>query len=198
MQEILPGLFHWKTFHEPIGQPVSSYYLEPAGVVIDPKEPADGLDALPSAPAQVLLTSGHHHRDAARFVEAFGVPVRVSREGAEHMGGRMTVEIFEDGEEVAAGVTAIHIGELSDDEGAFHLGHREGVIAFADGVTRPAEGLSFMPDELIGDDPETVKQGLRRKFAELLGLDFDHLLFAHGEPLVGGGKPALREFASAD
>ncbi len=28
----------------------------------------------------------------------------------------------------------------------------------------------------------------------LLTRDFDHLLFAHGEPLIGGGKAALRDF----
>ena len=30
----------------------------------------------------------------------------------------------------------------------------------------------------------------------LLERDFEHLLFAHGEPLVGGGKSALRDFVA--
>jgi hypothetical protein len=37
---------------------------------------------------------------------------------------------------------------------------------------------------------------LRDSLRRLLELDFDHLLFAHGEPLVGEGKAALREFVS--
>jgi hypothetical protein len=31
----------------------------------------------------------------------------------------------------------------------------------------------------------------------LLELEFDCLLLAHGEPLVGGGKRALREFVAS-
>ena len=39
-----------------------------------------------------------------------------------------------------------------------------------------------------------VKAALKDAFRGLLELDFDHLLFAHGEPLVGGGKAALQDF----
>ena len=35
---------------------------------------------------------------------------------------------------------------------------------------------------------------LRSELRRLLDLDFDSLLFAHGEPLVGGAEAALREF----
>ncbi len=197
MQEILPGLFHWTVFHEPIGARVSSLYFAPAGVVIDPKEPEEGLDSLPGRPQQVLLTSGHHDRDAARPAEAFGIPIRVSRPAAERLGDRLPVEVFEDGDEVAPGVRAIHIGKISEDEGAFHLDLAEGVIAFADGLIRYGETLSFVPDELIGEHPERVKEGLRDAFRGLLTRDFDHLAFAHGDPLIGGGKEALRKFAAA-
>jgi hypothetical protein len=33
-------------------------------------------------------------------------------------------------------------------------------------------------------------------FRGLLERDFDSLLFAHGEPLVGGGRAALKDFVS--
>ena len=36
---------------------------------------------------------------------------------------------------------------------------------------------------------------LRDALRALLELPFDHLLFAHGDPVVGGGKAALRAFA---
>src|SRR5919109_1619763 len=45
MQEILPGIFHWITFHEGIEQDVHSYYIaatDPA-VLIDPRIPAEGI-----------------------------------------------------------------------------------------------------------------------------------------------------------
>jgi len=38
--------------------------------------------------------------------------------------------------------------------------------------------------------------GFRAALRRLLDLDFDSLLFAHGEPLIGGGRAALREFVA--
>lgn len=46
----------------------------------------------------------------------------------------------------------------------------------------------------MGDDPELVKAGLRSAIVNLLKHPFKHLLLAHGSPLVGGGKEALRRF----
>jgi hypothetical protein len=42
--------------------------------------------------------------------------------------------------------------------------------------------------------PERCGLDSARRFAALLDLDFDNLLFAHGEPLIGGGRIALRQF----
>jgi hypothetical protein len=196
MREILPGLFHWSTLHEPIDTQVSSYFVEPAGMVIDPKVPDGGFDALPARPRQVLLTSGHHDRDAERFAEAFTIPIRVSPQAAQRLDGRFPVDVYDDGEELAPGITAVHVGVLSEDEGALHLSIGDGAMAFADGVHHYGDKLGFFPDHLLGDDPEAVKRGLREAFATLLrSYDFDTLLFAHGEPIVGGGRRALQAFA---
>ena len=46
------------------------------------------------------------------------------------------------------------------------------------------------------DDPEETKAGLRKAYRRLLDLDFDHLLLAHGDPVVTSGKEALRAFAA--
>ena len=51
-----------------------------------------------------------------------------------------------------------------------------------------------MPDHLIGDDPERTKELLRHGYGRLLELEFDTILLAHGEPVVGGGKEALKKF----
>jgi hypothetical protein len=194
MREIAPGLFHWTTFHDPIGAAVSSHLVTPAGVVVDPKVPEEGFAALPFAPQQVVLTSGLHHRDAQRFADEYGIPIRASRAAADRLGDRLDVEVFGDGDEVAPGVTAIELGVLAPDEGALHIAAGGGAIAFADGLTRYGDALGFFSDELLGDDPQAVKDGLKNAFRELLSRDFEHLLFAHGDPIVGGGKAALRAF----
>jgi hypothetical protein len=104
------------------------------------------------------------------------------------------VKTFGDDDEVAPGVTAIHIGVLCDDEGALYIEPGGGAIAIADGINGYGETLGFFRDELLGDDPDRVKAGLKQAYAGLLERDFAHLLFAHGEPVIGNGKAALEEF----
>jgi hypothetical protein len=197
MREVIPGIFHWTTRHEPMGARVSSYYVEPAGIVIDPKVPDKGLEALPGSPQQVVLTTGLHDRDAQRFADAFDIPIRASFEAAERLGDALAIEPFNDGDEVAPGVTAIVIDVLCPDECALHIAVDKGAIAFADGLIRYGDALAFVPDDLLGAHPDRVKDGLKQAFLGLLTRDFDHLLFAHGEPLIGGGKAALRDFATS-
>ena len=196
MQEILPGLWHWTTFHEEIAARVSSYYVEPAGALLDPRVPDEGLDAFAGRPRpqQVVLTSGLHARHASTFADAFGCLIRASPEALERLHGSLDAEPYSAHDEVAPGLTAIRIGKLCPDEYALHVAIAEGAIAFADGLIRYGGALGFVPDTLLGDDPATVKAGLKDAFRGLLTREFDHLLFAHGEPLIGGGKTALRDF----
>ncbi len=44
------------------------------------------------------------------------------------------------------------------------------------------------------DDPSRPRRGLQQAYARLLDLDFELLLLAHGEPVVGGANDALRAF----
>ena len=198
MREVAPGIFHWTTFHEGIQTQVSSYAVPSAGIVIDPKVPEDGFGALPEPPERVVLTSGHHGRDAEQFADAFDIPILGSLEARDHLGDALDVEEINDGDEVAPGVTYLHIGTLADDEGALHIAVGRGAIAFADALNTYSGALGFFPDELLGDHPDRVKAGLKDAFRGLLTRDFEYLLFAHGEPIVGGGKDELREFAAQD
>jgi hypothetical protein len=91
-------------------------------------------------------------------------------------------------------VTALEIGVLCPDEGALQLAVGGGAIALADALVHHGGTLAFVPDWLLGDDPEAVKTGLRQRLEGLLSRDFEHLLLAHGSPIVGAGKSALRDF----
>jgi len=197
MRELRPGLFHWTTFHEGIRAAVSSYYVEPAGAVIDARVPEEGIEAAfggRAPPQQAIVTSGLHMRHADRFVEAFGCGVRAPAEARDRLGEDASFEPYDDRDEIAPGVTAIQIGSLCPDEYALHIAHGAGAISFADGLIRYGDTLGFVPDFLLGDDPEAIKAGLTDAFRRLLERDFDDLLFAHGDPLIGGGRAALREF----
>ena len=197
MREILPGVHHWTGIHPKIRQPVSSYYVEPVGLLIDPLVPREGIEWFESRPPrQVVLSNRHHYRQSDRFVEAFGCTVRCSEPGLHEFDDGRNVQGFAFGEEIAPGVTAIEVGAICPDDTALQIAIGDGAILFADALTRPGGGeLAFVPDFLMGDDPGAVKAGLLDSFHELLELSFDSLLFAHGDPLIGGGKRALSEFA---
>ncbi len=199
MREIADRLWHWTAPHGQIGMDVSSYLLAAERVIIDPMIPPEGLGALEAlgAPEHVLLTNRHHDRDAWRLREAFGCVVHCVRSGLHELEGRGPVEAFDIGDELPGGAIALKVDAICPDETALHIpGHR--ALACADGVVRwpGQDGLAFVPDAFM-DDPERTKAGLRDAYGRLLALDFDLLLLAHGEPVVGGGKAALRAFVAA-
>ena len=202
IRELLPGVHHWTRLHPRIKLPVDSYYIEFAGAVLDPLTPREGLEWFEGRgrPTQILLTNRHHLRHSARYAEAFGCPIRCSEPGLHEFEGGPAVEGFAFGEELAPGVTAHELGAICPDDTALHIRtDGGGALAFADGLTRPrGGGLRFVPAFLMGDDAPAVRAGLRESLRRLLDLDFDHLLFAHGNPLIGGGKAALREFVGGE
>ena len=200
VQEVLPGVHHWTRVHPRIRMVVSCYYVEPAGVLIDPLVPQEGLAWFEGRrrPEQVVMTIRHHLRDGERFAEAFGCELRCHEDGLHLFADGPDVRGFRFGDELAPGVTALEVDAIAPDETALHLEHGGGAISFADGLIRRGRGpLGFVADFLIGDEPARVKRELTAAFARLLELDFDTLLFAHGDPLVGGGKQALRDFVTA-
>jgi hypothetical protein len=200
MNELLPGVFHWTTWHEGIEARVSSYYVEPAGALIDPRVPEEGIDVFADrdpGPQQVILSSAHHARHAQRFAERYGTTIRASREAQDRLDDIET-EMYTDHDEIAPGIAAIHVDILSPDEYELYITAVEGgAIHFADGLHHYGGALGFFPDELLGDDPKTVKEGLKNAFRALLIRDFEHLFFAHGDPIVGHGKTALRKFVES-
>jgi hypothetical protein len=203
MDEIAPGIFHWTAFRETIGMNVHSYWIEPAGIVLDPMVPEDvGLDWWDDRdvkPQQVVLTTGLHWRETPAYVERFDCEVRAAAPALERWKGdedRSAVP-FDDGDEIAPGVTGLIIDALAPDESALHIAHGDGAIALADALLRADGGgapLTFVPDYLMGDDPEAVKDGLINALRGLLERDFDTLLMAHGAPIAHGAKAAVADF----
>ena len=200
IREVLPGVYHWTAIHPRIRLPVDSYYIESARVLLDPMLAREGLGWFErrEAPKQIVLTNRHHLRDSERYVDAFGCPIRCSDAGLHEFEHGPKVEGFAYGQELAPGITAHQVGAICPDDTALHIQAGSHAIAFADGLTRPRGGrLTFMPGFLMGDDPSSVRAGLRESLRQLLDLDFDNLLFAHGEPRIGGGRAELREFVAS-
>jgi hypothetical protein len=209
MKEILPGIWHWTRVHEKIRIPVHSCYLEEKRVLIDPMAPKADLDWFRKhgPPEHVLLTNRHHYRHSGRFQKAFGVTVHCHREGLHEFTHGERVEPFEFGDELPGGILALEVGVLCPEETALYVtrgtprkkagGAASGgdVLAFGDALIRDEDGkLGFVPDQYMGEDPKAVKRGLKTAFRRLAKRPFEHLLMAHGEPIVGKGKKALERF----
>jgi hypothetical protein len=195
MEEILPGVWHWTATHPSTGSEVSSYWVRPAKAVIDALLPEDGIDAFGEEPPErVLLSNRHHLRHAELFAQELGCSSHCSKPGLHEFSDGPAVEGFDFGDEIAPGIEAIEIGAICPDESALLIGEAR-ALSIADGIRHYDGEMGFFADWLLGDDPDGVKAGLREAYSGIVDRDFDSLLFAHGDPIVGGGNQALRDFA---
>jgi hypothetical protein len=201
VNEILAGVFHWTAPHPKIRVEVSSYWLEDSGVLLDPLvPPSEGLEWFAGrsvSPTAVLLSNRHHYRESARFVERFGCSVHCNRAGMHEFAHGEAVEAFDIGDVLPGGVVACELGAICPDDTALFLPEQR-ALAIADGVVKGGphgqDGpLGFVPDSLM-DDPPATKRGLLAACERLIEeLDFEHLLLAHGGPVIGNGRELLQE-----
>jgi hypothetical protein len=198
MREIAPGLWHWTARHPHIHVDVSSYYLSAERVLLDPLLPPDGLEHFRAEPPEhVVLSNRHHDRDAWKLHAAFGCEVHCISNGVYEIEDRGPVTPFEFGDELPGGIRVHEVDAICPDETALHIPtHR--ALACADGIVRwrGADELGFVPDSLM-DDPERTRAGLISAYRQLVELDFDLLLLAHGAPVTEHGRDKLQEFLLA-
>jgi len=195
IHEVMPGVLHWTARHPSARIESGSHYLVEEGILLDPIAPPEGLEWFDGRRIrEILLTNRHHTRSAFELQDRLGVTVRAPQTGMHELPADR-VQPYEFGEELRAGIRPHAISETWPDETALEIpGHR--AVAIADGVNN-YDGLGFFADFLLGDDPEAEKQRLRDGFAKLVTeVEFDHLLFAHGHPIIGDGRERLRRFAA--
>jgi len=194
MDEVIPGILHWRARHPRIGVDVSSYLLLDSGTLLDPMLPeGEGPDWVGHPVSQVLLTVRHHLRSAERF----GVPILAHRAGLhEFEGSGLEVRGYEAGDELAPGVRVLPFGRICPDDAVLKIDAGPGALAFGDGLVH-YDGLGHPPDQYLGEDPEAVKADIIEGVVPLLEEEFDALLFAHGLPVAAGGRRMLRELVAA-
>jgi hypothetical protein len=191
MDEIAPGIRHWKAEHPNLGADVSSYWLPDLRLLLDPIAVPDEVEGV----EHIVLSCRHHVRDSLEAAERFGATVHAPRTGMHDYPDDTPIQPYDFGEPLLDGaVTPYQVGGLSPDETALHI-PSVNALSIADGAIRYTDELHFVPDQYM-DDPEKDKADVRRGLGELADrLDFDVLLLAHGEPYPSGGRDALRAFA---
>jgi len=196
VDEVLDGIYRWTAKHPNIGFEVGCHFVAGSGTAIDPLLPEEGIEWFDEhRPQRIVLTTRHHLRHAPELAERFGCPILCHESGLYEFEEGPAVEGFAFGDRLAEDVVALEMDSISPDDTTLLIEAGGGALLFADAVIDYG-GLGFVPDNFIGDDPEGVKAKVRTRCAALLDQDFAHLLFAHGEPLLGDGPEALRAFAA--
>jgi hypothetical protein len=196
MEEIIEGVFHWKAVHPNTGSEAGCHFVSDSRTAIDPLLPDEGIEWFEQRGVErIVLSTRHHLRHAPEIAERFDCPILCHESGLHEFEDGPEVEGFAFGERLAADVTALEMDAISPDDTVLRIEASGSALLFADSVVNRGS-LGFVSDELIGDDPEAVKGKIRERCTALLDERFEHLLFAHGDPLVGGGRPALQAFVN--
>lgn len=190
LEEVVPGLFHWRIENPLIGGGWSSSHAiaTPEGqVLVDPVPLAEAALARVEPVAAIVLTAACHQRAAWRYRRRFGAPVWLPH------GSRATEEEpderYGDGDFLPGGLRAVHTPGPELPHYSLLLAGQPAVLFSPDLVLRDrASGeLRFVPPQ-YHDDPAETRRSVERSAA----LDFELLCLAHGPPLRDG-PAALRE-----
>jgi hypothetical protein len=208
VKEVSPGLRYWTAPHPDwngaIDWPelVGSVYYEAADavVLIDPLLPRGSEAAFLSAldsdvarlarPVAVLLTAPWHKRDAASIAERYGATVWA------HPGAQSRLPFKTDAGPLPDGVETFSAAGVAEGDVLFYLRpHRALVVAEV--FMGIGGALRVCPSPALED-----RAAFERSLQTLLTWPIDHVLCAHGEPVIGNGGPwiedALRTFATGN
>lgn len=196
MEEIIEGVFHWTAVHPNTGYEAGCHFVSGSGTAIDPLLPGEGIEWFDGRGVErIVLSTRHHLRNAPEIAARFGCPILCHESGLDEFEDGPAVEGFGFGDRLAGDVLALEMDSISPDDTVLRIEQSGGALLFADSVVNRGS-LGFVSDRLIGEDPEAVKAKIRERCRVLLDERFEHLLFAHGDPLIGGGRPALQAFVN--
>jgi hypothetical protein len=191
MDELEPGLWRWTAVHpdaDPNPKPGSpadwpaevgsvAYAVDDALVLIDPLVPNDlwsQLDELARGRSvRVLTTIGWHRRSRDEAVERYGASTSRARKSLPSAVIPITLR--------GAGETVFWLPEVRT------LVPGDRLLGDDDGGVRvcPDSWLRYLKGSIDG-------QQLRVLLAPLLDLPVERILTSHGEPVLSGGREALR------
>lgn len=196
VEPVLPGVYRWHVRDDRIGGSQSDAFAvvtEGRVVLIDPL-PIDeqALRELGEVEA-IVLTAGNHQRSAWRFRKAFGAPVYAPENAykLEHKPDHW----YSGGDLLPGGLTAFHAPGPVESMHALWLERPVSVVFLSDLLIHDGSGrASFVPAQ-YQDEPERTRASVRR-IAEQLPVEA--LCFAHGPPIVRGGRLVLEDALDRD
>jgi hypothetical protein len=207
--QLSDGLWRWTARHPEwhpgeFGAEVASFALKAGddALLIDPLLPPDPgpvldlVDSLVGDRLAILITIPYHvrsseelwrryHRDADCAI--WGHPAAATR-----LQDRSGFRAIEPGDALPAGVSSYAIGKPRRHEMPFYIpSHR--ALAFGDAVVEVGGELKVWATDLIDEKKVRFhRERFNPTLEPLLELDLERVLVTHGQPILSGGREALR------
>jgi hypothetical protein len=214
MEQLTEGLWRWTARHPEwhpgeFGAEVACFAAQAGDtmLLIDPLLPDDPSPVLPVIDdaigdrLAILITVPYHVRSAEELWKRYSKSAETTIHGHPAAAKRLEdLEAFraiEPGTPLPGGVTAHTIGKPRRHETPLHLPSHDALV-FGDAVAETGGRLVVWASETIDAKVERFyRERFNPTLEPLLELDFDNVLVTHGQPVLGGGKRALRDALDA-
>jgi hypothetical protein len=214
MEELTEGLWRWTARHPEwhpgeFGAEVACFAAQAGDttLLIDPLLPADPssvlavIDDAVGDRLAILITIPYHVRSAEELWRRYGKDAETTIHGhpaaAKRLEDRSAFRAIEPRAPLPGGATAQTIGKPRRYEMPLHLPSHAALV-FGDAVAESGGRLVVWSSERIDDKVERFyRERFNPTLEPLLELDFDNVLVTHGQPVLGGGKRALRRALDA-
>ena len=217
MQKLTEGLWRWTARHPEwhpgeFGAEVASFAATADGdggetlLLIDPLLPEDETEAskvlgtLDGAVGQrvaILISIPYHVRSSEELWRRYRKDAEVTIHGhpaaAKRLKSRSAFNAIEPGVPLPGGVTAHAIGKPKRHETPFHLPSHDALV-FGDAVAEHGGALRvWAADKVDAKVERFYRERFNPTLEPLLELPFDAVLVTHGQPVMEGGKQALKK-----
>lgn len=214
MQTLTQGLWRWTARHPEwhpgeFGAEVASFAAQAGDttLLIDPLLPPDPSSVLAVIDENlgdrlaILITIPYHVRGAEEIWRRYRADAETTIHGhpacAKRLGDRSAFREIHPREPLPGGVAAHTIGKPRRFETPLHLPSHSALV-FGDAVAESDGRLVVWSGDRVDAKVERFyRERFNPTMEPLLELDFDTLLVTHGQPLLSGGKQALRRALDA-
>lgn len=214
MEKLTEGLWRWTSRHPEwhpgeFGAEVASFAAQAGDdtLLIDPllpPEPDEVLRTIDGALGDrlaILITIPYHVRSAEELWRRYRKNAETTIHGhpaaARRLEDRSAFREIEPGVPLPGGVTAHTIGKPRRYEMPVHL-PSHAALAFGDAVAETGGRLVVWSTEKVDAKVERFyRERFNPTLEPLLELEFGSVLVTHGQPVLSGGKQALRKALDA-
>jgi hypothetical protein len=221
MQKLSDGLWRWTARHPEwhpgeFGAEVASFAAQADGagggtlLLIDPllpgeeAEASEVLETLDSAVGDrlaILISVPYHVRSSEDLWRRYQKDAEVTIHGhpaaANRLSDRSAFHAIEPGVPLPGGVTAHSIGKPKRHEMPLHVPSHAALV-FGDAVAEVDGALKVWATNKVDAKAERFyRERFNPTLEPLLDLPFDAVLVTHGQPLLNGGKEALKKALKA-